>query len=193
MAPIPSGWVIASCVRGQQYLFTVDAAGVNSGARAGAGGRWRLWVRGMMLAARPGGGPLLVWAMAYGLSGALIAQMGSRPARPSTSLPSLRPTPACSTAHGLWLTRSTSSWPPTTRRASALAAAPRAHRRERHADQPRPAGWANSRTCPGSRAARRTRASPTSPPTSPAETRASMWGRFGLAGELLAEALVARS
>ena len=33
VAPIPSGWVIASCVSGQLYLFTVDAAGVNSCAR----------------------------------------------------------------------------------------------------------------------------------------------------------------
>jgi len=81
VAPIPSGWVIASCAAGQLYLFTVDAAGVNS-TRApvpvgdpGCGSS-------MVLAARPGGGPLLVWPTAYGLRGALIAADGQSAAPP---------------------------------------------------------------------------------------------------------------
>ena len=69
VAPIPSGWVIAGCVSGQLLLFTVDAAGMNS-VRAPAPVGDRVCEYAMVLAARPGGGPLLVWSAGYSVSGA---------------------------------------------------------------------------------------------------------------------------
>ena len=116
VAPIPSGWVIASCVAGQQYLFTVDAAGVNSGRAPvpvgdGGCGSW------MMLAARPGGGPLLVWAMAYGLSGALIAADGQSAGTPFDIV---APPAYAGVFDGAWVGDAFNvAWPPTSRPATA--------------------------------------------------------------------------
>lgn len=75
VAPLPSGWVIVSCVSGQLLLFTVDATGMNS-ARAPTPVGDRGCGYTTVLAARPGAGPLLVWAAGYNLSGALIAADG---------------------------------------------------------------------------------------------------------------------
>jgi hypothetical protein len=81
VAPIPSGWVIASCVSGNLHLFTVDAAGVNS-LRAPAPDDRGCVGYGMVLAARPGGGPLLVWSPGYGVSGSFIAADGQSAGTP---------------------------------------------------------------------------------------------------------------
>lgn len=86
VAPIPSGWVIASCAAGQVYLFTVDAAGVNS-TRTPVPVSDRGCGFSMVLAARPGGGPLLVWRAAYGLSAALIAADGQSAGTPFDVVP----------------------------------------------------------------------------------------------------------
>jgi hypothetical protein len=81
VAPLPSGWVIASCLAGHLYLFTVEASGVSSVRvpvtidDSGCGSS-------MVLAARPGGGPLLVWLSGYGMRGALIAADGQSAGTP---------------------------------------------------------------------------------------------------------------
>jgi len=81
LAPMPSGWMIASCVAGHLLLFTVDTAGVNS-ARPPLPVSDNGCAYSMLLAARPGGGALLVWTAGYGVSAALIAADGQSAGTP---------------------------------------------------------------------------------------------------------------
>jgi hypothetical protein len=76
VAPIPSGWVIATCVEMQLHVFTVDTVG-GSALRAAApvsadfNCAW-----GMGMASRPGGGPLLFWGSGASLNVAFVAADG---------------------------------------------------------------------------------------------------------------------
>ena len=100
VAPIPSGWVIASCVSEQLYLFKVDAAGVNStGVPVPVGDPGCGY--SVVLAGRPGGGPLLVWPGWDGVSGAFVAADGQSAGTPFEIVG--RSTPSGGAVDGAWV------------------------------------------------------------------------------------------
>jgi hypothetical protein len=73
LAPVPSGWMIATCAQGDLHIYTVDATGGNPQRLAAPIlGDGSLCSFGVWLVARPGGGPLLTWIEQNAVAGALI-------------------------------------------------------------------------------------------------------------------------
>jgi hypothetical protein len=91
VAPIPSGWVVAACADLGVYLHAIDAGGRDVGriivAQATDPSRG-CQPETLSLAARPGGGPLLLWQSPEGVNAALISDDGLSAGAPQVVVPS---------------------------------------------------------------------------------------------------------
>jgi len=87
VAPLPSGWVVAACDVPEIYVHAVDALGQDSGRVVVSASTdnldWCVWPA-PVLAARPGGGPLMLWLTPNGLKSAVIAADGRAARAPKT-------------------------------------------------------------------------------------------------------------
>jgi hypothetical protein len=87
VAPLPSGWVVAACGEPEVFFHLIDAAGrqVARTVVHRAADPYDTCIGGLMrLAARPGGGPLLLWRSGSDVVGSLIADDGMSAGAPQT-------------------------------------------------------------------------------------------------------------
>ena len=84
IAPLPSGWAVAGWTHAGNFLHAIDADGRNVGRLALPGGTELGNSNGVrdveppLLAARPGGGPLMVWGVGAGVYRAAVVSDDGR-------------------------------------------------------------------------------------------------------------------
>ncbi|HEY7370630.1 MAG TPA: hypothetical protein VIF57_00520 [Polyangia bacterium] len=85
IAPIGPGWIVAACSDDDVYLHLIDASGRDLGRTVvshATDPTMQCHARTLVLAARPSGGPLLLWQTAQGLSASVIADNGRSASAP---------------------------------------------------------------------------------------------------------------
>jgi len=87
VASLPSGWVVAACGQPEIFIQALDATGKQMGRTVVSPATdSHLWCHNAtpVLAARPGGGPLMAWQTRDGVKVALIAADGRSASAPQT-------------------------------------------------------------------------------------------------------------
>jgi hypothetical protein len=87
IAPIGPGWIVAACSDDDVYIHLIDASGrdlARTVVSHAMDATMQCQAGTLVLAARPGGGPLLLWQTPQGLSASVIADDGRSAGAPLT-------------------------------------------------------------------------------------------------------------